>query len=64
MTEEEIETTQNEFKRLIYTHKIELGTSKVENYGLALAAKTNFPEETVNLARELAELMIKNTEVR
>ncbi|XP_072948784.1 mutS protein homolog 4-like [Epargyreus clarus] len=62
VTEEEIDSTQNGHNRLIYTHKIELGTSKVENYGLALAAKTNLPEETVNLARELAELMNKNTE--
>ncbi|XP_045498270.1 mutS protein homolog 4-like [Colias croceus] len=51
------EDTENSEKRLIYQHKIESGISKIDNYGLALAAKTNLPEETVNLAKELAQLI-------
>ncbi|XP_050684987.1 mutS protein homolog 4-like isoform X2 [Leptidea sinapis] len=47
-------------KRLIYQHKIELGITNIEHYGLALAAKTNLPVETVHLARELADFITKN----
>lgn len=47
----------------MYQHKIVTGVTKVEHYGLALAAKTNLPEDTVKLAIELAELISKNTEV-
>ncbi|XP_026327667.1 mutS protein homolog 4-like [Hyposmocoma kahamanoa] len=60
VTEEEIADTQsnsNPQERLVYQHKIEPGTTKVERYGLALAAKTNLPENTVKLAMELAELI-------
>ncbi|CAK1551249.1 unnamed protein product [Leptosia nina] len=51
--------TENALKRLIYTHKIELGTNAIDHYGLALAAKTSLPEETVNLAKELAEFITR-----
>ncbi|VVC91273.1 unnamed protein product [Leptidea sinapis] len=50
-------------KRLIYQHKIELGITNIEHYGLALAAKTNLPVETVHLARELADFITKNRKV-
>lgn len=63
---EEMENTQNNSnmqKRLVYQHKIEPGTTKVEHYGLALAAKTNLPEDTVKLAMELAELISHTTKV-
>ncbi|XP_038220567.1 mutS protein homolog 4-like [Zerene cesonia] len=51
------EGMENSEKRLVYKHKIELGISKIDHYGLSLAAKTNLPEETVNLAKELAQLI-------
>ncbi|XP_068633556.1 mutS protein homolog 4-like [Battus philenor] len=57
------ETTKDENNiqhRLIYQHKIERGVTKIEHYGLSLAAITNLPEETVNLARELAQMIAKN----
>ncbi|CAG5045234.1 unnamed protein product [Parnassius apollo] len=57
---EEVAGTDNTERRLIYHHKIEPGVTKIEHYGLGLAAKTNLPEETVNLAWELAKLIVKN----
>ncbi|KAJ2949250.1 hypothetical protein O0L34_g6203 [Tuta absoluta] len=60
VSEEEISQTQNGQKRLVYQHKIELGATKIEHYGLALAEKTNLPDDTVKLAKELAELIVKN----
>ncbi|KPJ08601.1 MutS protein-like 4 [Papilio machaon] len=59
VTEEAINSESTE-RRLIYQHKIEPGVTTIEHYGLALAAKTNLPEETVNFARELAELITRN----
>ncbi|XP_046965799.1 mutS protein homolog 4-like [Vanessa cardui] len=47
-------------KKLVYEHRIESGITKIENYGLALAARTNLPTETINLAKELAELISRN----
>ncbi|XP_022837730.1 mutS protein homolog 4-like isoform X2 [Spodoptera litura] len=61
VTEEEVGTPENPQKRLVYQHKIEPGFTKIEHYGLALAAKTNLPEDTVKLALELAELISSNT---
>lgn len=61
VTEEEVGTPENPQKRLVYQHKIEPGVTKIEHYGLALAAKTNLPEDTVKLAMELAELISSNT---
>lgn len=63
VTEEEIENLEIPQKNLLYTHKIEPGFTKVQNYGLALAAKTNIPEDTIKLAIELAELMDENETV-
>ncbi|XP_049873597.1 mutS protein homolog 4-like isoform X2 [Pectinophora gossypiella] len=60
VTEEEIPETQNLQKRLVYQHKIDAGATEIEHYGLALAEKTNLPEDTVKLARELAELIVQN----
>ncbi|XP_048478493.1 mutS protein homolog 4 [Plutella xylostella] len=66
VTEENVTDTQNTQtaatlgqKRLVYKHKIEPGTTAIECYGLALASKTNLPEETVKLAEELAALIIQ-----
>lgn len=42
---------------------MEPGVTKIQHYGLALAAKTNLPEDTVKLAMELAELISKNSQV-
>ncbi|CAH2095997.1 unnamed protein product [Euphydryas editha] len=55
-------TTNSELseKKLVYKHRIENGITKIENYGLTLAARTNLPVETVNLAKELAELIGRN----
>ncbi|XP_047533429.1 mutS protein homolog 4-like [Vanessa atalanta] len=47
-------------KKLVYEHRIESGITKIEHYGLALAARTNLPTETINLAKELAELISRN----
>ncbi|KOB67187.1 Uncharacterized protein OBRU01_20171, partial [Operophtera brumata] len=58
--EEDIENTQTPQKRLIYTHKIELGINTTKNYGLALAAKTHLPEDIVKLAYELAGFIARN----
>nr|XP_037868515.1 mutS protein homolog 4 [Bombyx mori] len=55
--EENVDELNDSHKKLIYEHKIELGVTNIKNYGLALAAKTNLPEDTVKLAFELAELM-------
>lgn len=63
VNEEDIENTENSQKRLIYTHKIKIGTCTVRNYGLALAAKTHLPEDTVKLAYELSELIVRNETV-
>lgn len=63
MTEEEIANSDNTQKRIVYQHKIEPGITKMEHYGLALASKTNLPEDTVKLAKELAELIVKNKKV-
>lgn len=70
MTEENVTDTQNTQtaatqgqKRLVYKHKIEPGTTAIECYGLALASKTNLPEETVKLAEELAALIIQRKKV-
>ncbi|CAH0398232.1 unnamed protein product [Chilo suppressalis] len=57
--EEEITNGEVVQKRLIYEHRIVPGITKVEHYGLSLASKTNLAEETVNLAEELAEIIIK-----
>lgn len=54
------EDTEDGNKRLIYEHKIVRGTSKVQNYGLKLASKTNLLENTVKLAMELAEVIAEN----
>ncbi|XP_050558048.1 mutS protein homolog 4-like isoform X4 [Spodoptera frugiperda] len=64
VTEEEVGTPENPQKRLVYQHKIEPGVTKIEHYGLALAAKTNLAEDTVKLAMELAELISSNTVVQ
>ncbi|XP_061383646.1 mutS protein homolog 4-like [Danaus plexippus] len=48
-------------KRLIYQHKIEPGITQIKHYGIALAAKTNLPQDIVSLAKELAELIESNT---
>ncbi|KAJ8722230.1 hypothetical protein PYW08_004632 [Mythimna loreyi] len=61
VTEEEGGTPENPQKRLVYQHKIEPGVTKIEKYGLALAAKTNLPEDTVKLAMELSEMISRNT---
>nr|XP_026499786.1 mutS protein homolog 4-like isoform X1 [Vanessa tameamea] len=47
-------------KKLVYEHRIESGITEIEHYGLALAARTNLPTETINLAKELAELISRN----
>ncbi|XP_061716369.1 mutS protein homolog 4-like [Cydia pomonella] len=59
ITSSPTQTTESQMteKRLIYEHKINPGVTNIENYGLSLAAKTNLPEDTVKLARELAELI-------
>ncbi|XP_045483961.1 mutS protein homolog 4 [Pieris rapae] len=54
---EETVGTENTQKRLVYQHKIEAGVTKIGHYGLALAEKTSLPEQTINLAKELAELI-------
>ncbi|CAH0691984.1 unnamed protein product [Spodoptera exigua] len=61
VTEEETGNPENPQRRLVYQHKIELGVTKIEHYGLTLAAKTNLPEDTVKLATELAEIISSNT---
>ncbi|KAJ8731216.1 hypothetical protein PYW07_004380 [Mythimna separata] len=61
VTEEEVGIPENPQTRLVYQHKIEPGVTKIENYGLALAAKTNLPEDTVKLAMELSEMISRNT---
>ncbi|XP_037294385.1 mutS protein homolog 4 [Manduca sexta] len=58
--EEIVSEGDNTNKRLVYTHKVELGVTKLERYGLALAAKTNLPDATVQLANELADLIVSN----
>ncbi|XP_063825742.1 mutS protein homolog 4-like [Ostrinia nubilalis] len=60
VTEEDVTNGENSQKRIIYQHKIVPGISKIEHYGLSLAAKTNLPDETVKLAEELAELIVSN----
>ncbi|XP_013194844.2 mutS protein homolog 4 [Amyelois transitella] len=57
VAEETITDSEDGQKRLIYQHKVELGVTSIDRYGLALAAKTNLPEDTVKLAVELAELI-------
>ncbi|CAK1580496.1 unnamed protein product [Parnassius mnemosyne] len=57
---EEVAGKDNTERKLIYHHKIEPGVTKIEHYGLGLAAKTNLPEETVKLAWEIAKLIVKN----
>ncbi|XP_047504330.1 mutS protein homolog 4-like [Pieris napi] len=54
---EETVGTENTQKRLVYQHKIEAGITKIDHYGLSLAEKTSLPEQTINLAKELAELI-------
>ncbi|CAB3261672.1 unnamed protein product [Arctia plantaginis] len=61
VTEEDVGTTENPQRRLVYQYKLEPGSTRIEHYGLALAAKTNLPKETVNLAIELAEYIGKET---
>ncbi|XP_041979461.1 mutS protein homolog 4-like [Aricia agestis] len=58
--EEEVITSDGVDKKLIYEHKLEAGVTTVKNYGLSLAAKTNLPKHTVDLAKELAELIEAN----
>ncbi|XP_069359647.1 mutS protein homolog 4-like isoform X3 [Maniola hyperantus] len=58
VTEESVNSGSE--RRLVYQHKIELGITTIAHYGLALAAKTNLPEDTVNLAKELAEVINRN----
>lgn len=61
---EEVTTnSQLSEKKLVYKHRIESGVTKIENYGLSLAARTNLPVETVNLAIELAEVIGRNNKV-
>lgn len=60
VSEEEVGNHEFPLRRLIYKHKIELGATKVNHYGLALASKTNLPEDTVKLAMELSELIVKD----
>lgn len=61
---EEVTTnSQLSEKKLLYKHRIESGVTKIENYGLSLAARTNLPVETVNLAIELAEVIGRNNKV-
>ncbi|XP_075977921.1 mutS protein homolog 4-like [Anticarsia gemmatalis] len=60
--EEEIGTAENPQKRLVYQYILEPGVTKIEHYGLALAAKTNLPEDIVKLAMELAEFIGKDTQ--
>lgn len=64
VTEEDIEGTENPQKRLVYTHKIEVGINTTTGYGLALAAKTHIPEDTVKLAQELSEFIVRNETVK
>ncbi|KAJ0176479.1 hypothetical protein K1T71_007658 [Dendrolimus kikuchii] len=56
---EEKSETEGSLKKLVYLHKIEPGATKVDHYGLALAAQTSLPEETIKLANELAQLIEK-----
>ncbi|XP_050351143.1 mutS protein homolog 4-like [Nymphalis io] len=60
LVKEEVTNTDPFERKLVYQHKIESGITKIEHYGLALAARTNLPIETVNLAKELAELISRN----
>ncbi|XP_045516857.1 mutS protein homolog 4-like [Pieris brassicae] len=55
---EETVGTENTQKRLVYQHKIEAGITKIDHYGLALAEKTSLPEQTIDLAKELTELLV------
>ncbi|XP_059052248.1 mutS protein homolog 4-like [Achroia grisella] len=61
---EAISDTESSQERLVYQHKVELGTTDIECYGLALAAKTNLPKDTVKLAGELAELIAETRKPR
>lgn len=65
VTEESVEVndTESPQKRLVYHHKIESGITNIEHYGLSLAEKTNLPENTIKLAKELAEFIVKNKTV-
>ncbi|GBP46498.1 MutS protein homolog 4 [Eumeta japonica] len=58
-TREENVPDNMEVRRLIYEHKIEPAITRVKHYGLTLASKTNLPEETINLAKELVEFIMK-----
>ncbi|XP_073956149.1 mutS protein homolog 4-like isoform X2 [Choristoneura fumiferana] len=58
--EEEMTNSPELQKRLVYEHKIKSGITNIKNYGLSLAAKTNLPSGTIQLAWELAELIDKN----
>ncbi|XP_053610160.1 mutS protein homolog 4-like [Plodia interpunctella] len=60
VAEENVPDSQETQKRLIYQHKIEPGITTIDRYGLALAAKTNLPQDTVKLAVELAELITQS----
>ncbi|XP_026739194.1 mutS protein homolog 4-like isoform X2 [Trichoplusia ni] len=62
--EEEVGDPENPQKRITYQYKVEPGVTKIQHYGLALAAKTNLPEDTVKLAMELAELISKNSQTQ
>ncbi|CAH0585557.1 unnamed protein product [Chrysodeixis includens] len=64
VTEEDVGEPENTQKRIIYQYKVEPGATKIQHYGLALAAKTNLPEDTVKLAIELAELISKNSQTQ
>lgn len=57
------EENVNSERKLVYQHRIEKGVTKIDHYGLALAAKTNLPENTVNLAEELADFISRNRQV-
>ncbi|XP_052741489.1 mutS protein homolog 4 [Bicyclus anynana] len=59
---DETENSQGLAQKLVYHHKIELGITTIESYGLALAAKTNLPEDIVELAKELAEVIKINSQ--
>lgn len=61
--EEEIINSSALQKRLVYEHKIKSGITNIKNYGLSLAAKTNLPAGTIQLAWELAELIDKKRNV-
>ncbi|XP_039753333.1 mutS protein homolog 4-like [Pararge aegeria] len=57
---EENANSQGLERKLVYQYKIDIGITKIDHYGLSLAAKTSLPEDTVILAEEIAKVIARN----